>query len=94
MKNEKFRHQFLKMTDEKHDINFHWPYGRSIVLLKIYLHAGLAVSIQVRGLTDRYKVEKFIAVGKHKIYVSRVSPSEQCKTFQQLFQFCSFLGDV
>jgi hypothetical protein len=25
MKNEKSRSKFLKIVDEKHDINFHWP---------------------------------------------------------------------
>ena len=42
MKNEKTRSKFLKIVDEKHDINFHWPkvdywrIGQGRVLFEVF----------------------------------------------------------
>jgi hypothetical protein len=32
MKNEKIRSKFLKIVDEKHDFNFHWPYMERVLI--------------------------------------------------------------
>jgi hypothetical protein len=57
MKNEKSRSKFLKIVDEKHDINFHWP-KQNINLFLPEHYANIAdvllVKIQLNLIKNSY----------------------------------------